>query len=53
MDRGVAACRPTGALPHAQRVVGTPDEKLAVADLLEMAFETEVGIADTQQLGVD
>jgi hypothetical protein len=53
MDRGVAARRPTGALPHAQRVVGTPDEKLAVADLLEMTFETEVCVTDSQELGVN
>ena len=30
MDRLVTARRPAGALLHAQRVVGTPDEKLAV-----------------------
>jgi hypothetical protein len=52
MDRRVTARRPTGALPHTQCVIGTPDEKLAIAYLLEMAFETEVGIADGQQLGV-
>ena len=53
MDCRVAARRPAGALPHAQCVVGTPDEKLAVADLLEMAFQTEVGIANGEELGID
>ena len=38
---------------HAYRVIGSPDEKLAVADLLEMAFQTEVGIANGEELGID
>ena len=53
MDRRVAARRPAGALLHAYRVIGSPDEKLAVADLLEMAFQTEVGIANGEELGID
>src|ERR1019366_6311848 len=32
---------------------GSPNEKLAVADLLEMAFQTEVGIANGEELGID
>ena len=53
MDRRVTTRRPTSAFLHTHGVVGTPDEKLAVADLLEMAFQTEVRIAHTQQLGID
>ena len=40
-------------MPNAQCMVGSPNEKLAVADLLEMAFQAKVRIAHTQQLGID
>src|SRR5450759_2608069 len=53
MYRRVTACGPTGALLHAYGVVGTPDDKLAVADLLEVALQTQVRIAHSQQLGID
>ena len=53
MDRGVAARGPAGALLHANCVIGTPDDRFAVADLLEMAFQTEVGIANGEELGID
>jgi len=52
----MAAGRPAGALLDAlkeQRVVGTPDHNGAAADALEMTFETKVGIADGEELGVD
>src|ERR1035438_7145715 len=53
MDRRVTARRPTGALLQSHRVVGTPDKQLAATDLLEVALQTEVRIANTEQLGVD
>jgi hypothetical protein len=53
MDRRVAARGPAGALLHAYRVIGTPDDQLAIADLLEMAFQTEVRIANGEELGID
>ena len=53
MDRRVAARGPAGALLQLDCVVDAADEKLAVADLLEMAFQTEVGIANGEELGID
>lgn len=44
---------PASALLDAQRVVRTADEKRAAADLLEMAFQTQVGVAFGEQFGVD
>jgi len=34
-------------------MVLSADEKLAPADLLEVAFQTQVGVAFRQQLGID
>ena len=53
MNGLVTAGRPAGALLDTQSVVGAADEKLAPADLLEVAFQTEVGVAHGQQLGID
>ena len=36
----------------AQGMVRASDEKLAVADLLKVAFKTEVGVTNSEQLGV-
>jgi hypothetical protein len=41
----VTASRPAGALLDAQGMVLSADEKLAPADLLEVAFQTQVGVA--------
>ena len=49
----MTARRPTGALLQSHRVVGTPDKQLAATDLLEVALQTQVRIAHTQQLGID
>ena len=49
----MTARRPAGAYLHAERVVGTPDEKLAIGDLLEMALQAQVRIANTEQLRID
>jgi hypothetical protein len=45
MNGLVTAGRPTSALLDTQRVVGSADEKLTPAYLLEVAFQTEVGVA--------
>jgi hypothetical protein len=45
MNGLVTAGRPAGALLDTQRVVGSADEKLTPAYLLEVAFQTEVGVA--------
>jgi len=53
MDRRVATRRPAGAFLQLGCVVDAADEKLAVADLLKMAFQTEVCIANGEELGID
>lgn len=53
MNSFVAASGPTGALLHAQGVVGAANEKLAAGHLLEVAFQAEVGVPLGQQFGVD
>jgi hypothetical protein len=52
MDRFVATPGPAGALLEAQGVVRSANEKLAAANLLEVAFQAEVRVANRQQLGV-
>src|SRR5215472_11879973 len=52
MDGFVTTGRPARALLDAQGVVRASDEKLAVADLLKVAFKTEVGVTNGEQLGV-
>ena len=49
----MTARSPTGALLYPQGVVRTTDQQPATGDLLEVAFETQVGIAHGQQLGVN
>ena len=53
MHRFVAACRPATALLQSGGVVGAANQNRAARHLLEMAFETKVGIPHGQQLGVD
>jgi len=53
MDCYVAARCPARAYLQPRRVVGTPNEKLAVADLLEVAFQTQVRIPNAQQFGIN
>jgi hypothetical protein len=48
MNGFVATGSPTGALLHPQCMVGTANEEAAAADLLEMAFEAQIGITNTQ-----
>ena len=52
VDGFVTSCCPTRALLHAHGMVRAPDEKLAVADLLEVAFKTQVCVPNGEQLGV-
>lgn len=49
----VAAGRPTGALLDTQSVVRFAYENFASADLLEVAFQTQIGVALRQELGID
>src|SRR5579859_7907307 len=53
MDRLVATAGPAGALLEAQGVIGTTDEDAVAADLLEVAFEAQIGITHREQLGID
>ena len=53
MDRFVAARGPARALLEAKGVVRPADENPASVHLLEVAFQTEVRVANRQQLGVN
>ena len=53
MHRLVTTGGPTGALLHAQSVIGTTNQKLAAAGSLEMAFHAGVRVANREQLGVN
>ena len=53
MHRLVATRRPASALLQAQRVVRSANEQLAAADLLKVASQAEVRIANLEHLGID
>lgn len=53
VDRFVASGRPAGALLHAHSVIGTANEEPAATDLLHVAFEAEIRVALSQQLGIN
>ena len=53
VDCLVTTGRPASSLLHSECVVRTANEDLAPVQLLEMTFQAQVGIAHTQQLGVD
>ena len=53
MNGFVAARRPARALLQASRVIGTPNKDGSALNLLEMAFQAQIGVAHGQQLGVD
>ena len=48
----MAARSPTGALLNAQSVIRTANEQAAGADLLEVAFQTEIGVAHGKEFCV-
>src|SRR6266699_3228728 len=52
MDGFVAAAVPAGALLYAQGVIGATDENPGPAKLLEVAFHTQVRVANGKHLGV-
>ena len=49
----MASRRPAGALLQAQGVIRTTDEDASALNLLEVAFEAEVGVAHGQHPGID
>ena len=53
MNGLVTAGRPASALLDAQGVIGAADENLPAADLLEVAFQAEVGVARRQEFCID
>jgi hypothetical protein len=53
MHRLVATRRPASALRQAQRVVRSTDENRATANLLEVASQAKVRIANLEHFGVD
>jgi len=53
VNRLVTPSGPAGALLNSQRVVGSSDQNLASAYLLEMAFHAEVRVPNGQHLRVD
>jgi hypothetical protein len=44
MNRFMAARGPTGALLNPQSVIGAADKQATGVDLLEVAFQTEIGV---------
>ncbi len=52
MDRLVATGGPAGAFLHPEGVIGASDQQPAPADLLEVAFHAQVGVADGQEFGI-
>ncbi len=53
MHRFVATRRPASALLHAQRMIGTTNQKLTVARCLEMAFQARIRITHREQFCVN
>ena len=54
VNRFVTTSRPAGALLQARRVIAIADENLSVLRLLlEMAFQTQVGVALRQHALID
>ena len=53
MHRLVATASPASALLQTQRMVRSADEQLAALNLLEVASQAEVRIADLEHFGVD
>lgn len=49
----MASRAPASALLNPQSVVGAADQEFSALNLLEVTFQTEIGIANTEQLGVD
>src|SRR5690349_7086666 len=50
MNRFMAARSPTSALLNAQGVIRAANEQATGVDLLEMAFQTEIGVPHGKQL---
>ena len=53
MHRLVTTGGPAGPLLYPQGVIGTANQKLAVAGGLEVTFQTGVRVANREQLGVN
>ncbi len=49
----MAARGPAGSLLEAQSVIGTSNENASAGDLLEVALDAKIAVADREQLGIN
>ena len=53
VDGFMAAGRPTGALLYSSGMIGPADQQATASDTLEMTFQAEVVVANSEEFGIN